>query len=185
MSERKRSTMRWRRIEAAASRLPALVSSTPRYGRWSSSPRPARRLTVAVAVPGDTPRWVASSPVWAPSPSLASRKTALSVSRSDLDRPASISFAARNLLFGARKMQACWVLPQRRRSPLLRQREQAVVGVEDRQAAGVVADHPLDDHLRARSDARDVAASEEDDADAAGVVYERALERGNARPRLD
>src|SRR3954466_5793568 len=150
MSERKRSTMRWRRIEAAASRLPALVSSTPRYGRWSSSPRPARRLTVAVAVPGETPRWAASSPVWAPSPSLASRKTALSVSRSDLDRAPSMAWAGRNLLFGDRKMQAWWrprpPLPDFRalvpnywasthESPvggLLLDGQEAVVGVEDR-----------------------------------------------------
>src|SRR5436305_14128682 len=181
MSERNRSTMRWRRIDAAASRRPAFVSSTPRYGLWSSRPRPARRLTVAVAVPGDTPRWAASSPVWAPSPSLASRKTALSVSRSDLDRAPSMASAGRNLLFGGRKMQP---QPPPRRPLLLVDGEEAVVGVEDGQAACVVADHALDDHAGARADAGDVAAAEEHDADAAGLVDQRALERRYARPRL-
>ena len=51
---------------------PATVSSTPWYGSWSTRPRSARRLTVAVTVPGDRPSRSARTPVWA-SPSLASR----------------------------------------------------------------------------------------------------------------
>src|SRR5947209_3102825 len=93
-----------------------------------------------------------------------------------------MAWAGRNLLFGGRKMQP---QPPPRPPLLLVDSQEAVVGVEDGQATGVVADHALDDHAGAGADARDVAAAEEHDADTAGVVDERAFEGGHARPRLD